>query len=110
DNKPTPQEITTCRDFLKTAVAEMANLRAVIALGRIAHDSIVLASGGRRSPFSFAHWQMHALPALAPLARYHCSPSHTHTGVLTPQMFRDVIAAARKLIDAQPAAMLATTP
>jgi uracil-DNA glycosylase family 4 len=110
DNRPTPQEITTCRDFLKATVAEMANLRAVIALGRIAHDSFVLARGGRRSQFPFAHGQMHALPALALFDSYHCSRYNTNTGVLTPQMFRDVIAAARKLIDAQPAAVLATTP
>jgi uracil-DNA glycosylase len=32
---------------------------------------------------------------------YHCSRYNTNTGVLTPQMFRDVIAQARKAIDAK---------
>ena len=106
DNKPTPQEITTCRDYLKAAIAEMKNLRAVIALGRIAHESFVQASGARRAQFSFAHGRAHVLtPVLAALTlldSYHCSRYNTNTGVLTPQMFRDVIAQARKLIDATP--------
>ena len=108
DNKPTPQEITTCRDYLKAAIAEMNNLRAVVALGRIAHESFVQASGERRSQFPFAHGRAHVLAnvlakVLAPLTlldSYHCSRYNTNTGVLTPQMFRAVIAQARKLIDA----------
>lgn len=108
DNKPTPQEITTCRDYLKAAIAEMNNLRAVVALGRIAHESFVQASGARRSQFPFAHGRAHVLAnvlakVLAPLTlldSYHCSRYNTNTGVLTPQMFRAVIAQARKLIDA----------
>ena len=105
DNKPTPQEITTCRDYLKAAIAEMNNLRAVVALGRIAHESFVQASGERRSQFPFAHGRAHVLAAhnlaaLTLLDSYHCSRYNTNTGVLTPQMFRDVIGQARKLIDA----------
>jgi uracil-DNA glycosylase len=100
DNKPTPQEITTCRDYLKAAIAEMNNLRAVVALGRIAHESFVQATGARRSQFRFAHGQAHLVAALTLLDSYHCSRYNTNTGVLTPQMFRDVIAQARKLIDA----------
>ena len=110
ENKPTPQEITTCRDFLKSAIAEMNNLRAVVALGRIAHESFVLASGSRRSQFPFAHGRAHAVAALTLLDSYHCSRYNTNTGVLTPQMFRDVIAAARKLIDAQLERAFVTTP
>jgi uracil-DNA glycosylase family 4 len=110
DNKPTPQEITTCRDYLKAAIAEMKNLCVVIALGRIAHESFVQASGARRSQFPFAHGRAHVLtPCLTPvlaaltlLDSYHCSRYNTNTGVLTPQMFRDVVVQARKLIDAPP--------
>jgi uracil-DNA glycosylase len=110
DNKPTPQEITTCRDYLKAAIAEMNNLRAVVALGRIAHESFVQATGARRSQFPFAHGRAHVLATLTLLDSYHCSRYNTNTGVLTPQMFRDVIAAARKLIDGQPQSVLPATP
>jgi uracil-DNA glycosylase len=110
DNKPTPQEITTCRDYLKAAIAEMNNLRAVVALGRIAYESFVQATGARRSQFPFAHGRAHVLATLTLLDSYHCSRYNTNTGVLTPQMFRDVIAAARKLIDGQPQSVLPATP
>jgi uracil-DNA glycosylase family 4 len=110
DNKPTSQEITTCRDYLKAAIAEMNNLRAVVALGRIAHESFVQASGARRSQFPFAHGRAHVFATLTLLDSYHCSRYNTNTGVLTPRMFRDVIAAARKLIDAQPQSALPAKP
>jgi len=101
ENKPTPQEITTCRDFLKATLTEMSKLRAVVALGRIAHESFIAARGARRSEFPFAHGRAHPMAAIALIDSYHCSRYNTNTGVLTPQMFRDVIAQARKTIDAQ---------
>ena len=42
-NKPTPAEVTTCRRFLIAVLDEMPDLRAVVALGRIAHESVVRA-------------------------------------------------------------------
>jgi uracil-DNA glycosylase len=110
DNKPTPQEINTCREFLKATLAEMPKLRAVVALGRIAHESFVVANSRRRSQFPFVHGRAHALDALTLIDSYHCSRYNTNTGVLTPQMFRDVIAQARKLIDADSPGALAATP
>jgi uracil-DNA glycosylase family 4 len=110
DNKPTPQEINTCRDFLKATLAEMPKLRAVVALGRIAHESFVAASGERRSQFPFAHGRAHALPPVALIDSYHCSRYNTNTGVLTPQMFCDVIGQARKLIEADSPSALAAMP
>jgi uracil-DNA glycosylase family 4 len=110
ENKPTPEEITTCRDFLKTTIGEMKNLRAVVALGRIAHESFVQANGARRSQFPFGHGRAHSLAALTLLDSYHCSRYNTNTGVLTPQMFRDVILAARKLIEKQAQDAFAARP
>src|SRR5215813_6219298 len=43
ENKPTPAEIKTCRTFLEATLAEMRNLRAIVTLGRIAHDSTIAA-------------------------------------------------------------------
>jgi uracil-DNA glycosylase family 4 len=100
ENKPTPQEILSCRDFLIATVKEMTKLRAVLALGRIAHDSFVLASGVKRAAFPFGHGRAHAVGALTLFDSYHCSRYNTNTGVLTTQMFRDVFAQVRKLLDA----------
>ncbi len=53
-NKPTPQEITTCRAFLGATIETAGQLSAIVALGRIAHDSVVRAFGGKLSAFPFA--------------------------------------------------------
>jgi uracil-DNA glycosylase len=100
ENKPTPQEITTCREFLVATIKEMTKLRAVLALGRIAHESFVVAAGARRSAFPFGHGRTHALGALMLFDSYHCSRYNTNTGVLTPQMFRDVVQSVRKHLNA----------
>ncbi|HEX8827049.1 MAG TPA: uracil-DNA glycosylase [Xanthobacteraceae bacterium] len=101
ENKPTPKEIATCREFLVATLAEMAKLRAVLALGRVAHESFVAACGLQRSKYPFAHGCAHPIAAITLFDSYHCSRYNTNTGVLTTQMFRAVIAQARKAIDAK---------
>ena len=61
ENKPTPAEINTCRDFLMPTISEMPKLRAVVALGKIAHDSVVTAFGARKSALPFKHGGKNAL-------------------------------------------------
>jgi uracil-DNA glycosylase family 4 len=100
ENKPTPKEITTCREFLTATLAEMTGLRAVVALGRIAHDSFVSACGKRRAEFPFGHGRAHAMDTLTLFDSYHCSRYNTNTGVLTPEMFHAVFAQVRKHLDA----------
>jgi uracil-DNA glycosylase len=105
ENKPTPQEITTCREFLAPTIADMPRLSAVLALGRIAHDSVVVAQGARRSAYPFAHGGVHRIGAFKLFNSYHCSRLNTNTGVLTPKMFSDLIGKIRAELDAQTAAL-----
>ncbi len=100
ENKPTGAEIATCRSFLKTAIAEMPRLRAMVALGRIAHDSVTAALAARRSDAPFAHGASHAIGKLRLFDSYHCSRYNTNTGVLTPDMFRSVFARVREFLEA----------
>ena len=96
ENKPTPAEITTCRSFLVSRIATMPRLAAILALGRIAHDSTLAALGVRKSSFPFAHGARHEVrPGLVLYDSFHCSRYNTNTGRLTPQMFRAVLAAIR---------------
>jgi uracil-DNA glycosylase family 4 len=91
ENKPTPAEIATCRRFLAATVATMPRLAAILALGRIAHDSTVAALGLKRSTAPFAHGAAHEVrPGLAFHDSYHCSRYNTNTGRLTEGMFRSV--------------------
>src|SRR6187200_1010023 len=48
ENKPLPLEINTCRQFLAATIAAMPHLKAILALGRIAHESTVATLGARR--------------------------------------------------------------
>jgi uracil-DNA glycosylase len=91
-NKPLPVEINTCRQFLIATIANMPRLRAIVALGRVAHDSTLKALGLRAAAAPFGHGAVHAAGALKLYDSYHCSRYNTNTRVLTPQMFRDVFA------------------
>lgn len=94
-NKPTPEEIRTCRPFLENALAALPNLRVVVALGSIAHQSAVKALGGRLPKAKFGHAAEHRMPSgLLLLDSYHCSRYNQNTRVLTPAMFEAVFARA----------------
>ena len=99
ENKPTPAEIKTCRTFLLGTVAEMPNLTAILALGRIAHDSVLTAWALRKAIFPFAHGASHSLDESVTLfSSYHCSRYNTNTGVLTAEMFEDVFGKIRQYL------------
>ena len=100
ENKPTPAEINTCRDFLVPTIAEMKNLRAIVVLGRIAHETTVKALGLKRAAAPFSHGGKATTGTLALFSSYHCSRYNTNTGVLTPSMFRAVFKAVRGYLDA----------
>lgn len=94
-NKPTPEEIRTCRPFLSAAIAEMPALRAIVTLGKIAHDSTLAALGQKASRLKFGHGVSDDVGSVRLFASYHCSRYNTNTGVLTPEMFRSVFSAVR---------------
>jgi uracil-DNA glycosylase family 4 len=98
-NKPTPLEIATCRPFLEARLAALPRLRAVLCLGRIAHETLMRAFGRRLAAHPFAHGARHELGGLAVYDSYHCSRYNTNTGRLTPAMFEAVFADLRAHLD-----------
>ena len=99
-NKPDPAEIATCRRFLTAEIASLPRLRAMLALGAIAHQTVLAALGLRRVPFPFAHGRVHELPSGLVLAdSYHCSRLNTNTGKLSVAMFESVFAALTRRLD-----------
>jgi uracil-DNA glycosylase family 4 len=103
-NRPEPAEIKACGQFLAADLAALPSVRAILALGGIAHNAVLAAYGLRRAPYAFAHGAVHELPNGVVLAdSYHCSRLNTNSGRLTEAMFEGVIAAlAERLRDAQP--------
>ena len=94
-NKPLPAEINTCRQFLSATMAAMPRLRAIVALGRIAHETVVKTLGVRAVAAPFTHGAVHGAGPFRLYDSYHCSRYNTNTGVLTTEMFRSVFARVR---------------
>jgi uracil-DNA glycosylase len=94
-NKPLPVEINSCRPFLLATIETMPRLRAIVALGRIAHDSMLKTLAVRAAAAPFAHGAVHDAGSLKLYDSYHCSRYNTNTRVLTPDMFRSVFARVR---------------
>ncbi len=95
ENKPTPEEIRTCRPYLESPLEMLKNARVFIALGQIAHQSAVKALGGKLPKAKFGHLAEHRMPDGRMLIdSYHCSRYNTNTGRLTAPMFEAVFARA----------------
>jgi uracil-DNA glycosylase family 4 len=100
ENKPTPAEINTCRVFLSGRIQETNNVRAIVCLGRVSHESTIVALGKKRSAFPFSHGAQHKISdQIAVFDSYHCSRYNTNTGVLTTDMFRSVFRGVRQYLD-----------
>ncbi|MBI1392686.1 MAG: uracil-DNA glycosylase [Alphaproteobacteria bacterium] len=100
-NKPTPAEANACRPHLVARIAALPRLRAILCLGRIAHDAVLKAFDERLAAHPFGHGARHAPNArdVTVYDSYHCSRYNTNTGRLTPDMFRTVFAAIRQELD-----------
>jgi uracil-DNA glycosylase len=99
ENKPTPDEARRCAPFLKGQIAALPELRAIMTLGKIAHDSLLRTLNIKLSEAPFSHGRRYALtlPTGQPIwvhACYHCSRYNMNTGRLTTPMFAKVLDAA----------------
>jgi uracil-DNA glycosylase family 4 len=100
-NKPTPAEIAACRPFLVARIGALPRLRALLALGAVAHESVLRAHGLKPNAARFAHGAEAPLPGGRMLvSSYHCSRYNTQTRRLTTEMFEAVLARAKALAQA----------
>lgn len=103
-NKPSADELASCRPFLETDLALLRRTAVVLLLGRIAWRHWLEASGwwarlpvGERPPFG--HGQTTEMPdGRTVLCSYHPSRQNTNTGRLTRAMWYDVFRKIRSLI------------
>lgn len=100
-NKPVGAEIRACRPFLVNQIDALKELKAILCLGRIAHDSTLAALGLKPRDAAFAHGAAHRVnkTGLMLFDSYHCSRYNTNTRRLTPEMFESVFADIRRMID-----------
>ena len=96
-NKPVGAE--TCRDYLAAELREFRAGGVVVALGSIAHRSVVAGFGLKQTTHTFAHAAEHAMPrGITLIDSYHCSRYNTQTRRLSAAMFEAVFARARALL------------
>ncbi len=105
DNKPTPKELDNCRPYLEQELKLLGEVKVIVALGGIAHDSLLRAIGWRSAMPAvrggrpkFAHAAEHELPGgIVLLDSYHPSRQNTNTGRLTRAMWHAIFRRARQL-------------
>ncbi|MGH8401303.1 MAG: uracil-DNA glycosylase [Gammaproteobacteria bacterium] len=98
-NKPVGSEIVNCNDFLQAELESLPERAVILALGRIAHQAVIRASGLKQSQFVFRHSASHTLAkGRTLLDSYHCSRYNTQTRRLTEPMFDAVMAHAKRLV------------
>ncbi len=100
ENKPTGKEIAACRPFLIETIEDLGEVRALLALGRIAHDSVLTTFGARKAANPFSHGGEHQIcERIRLFDSYHCSRYNTNTRRLTPAMFKAVFTRMRAYLD-----------
>ena len=102
-NKPTPDELATCRPWLLRELELLApTLRVAVCLGAIGYHTLwsSLAAFGDELPRprpKFAHGLEVVTPRLTIVCSYHPSQQNTFTGRLTEEMLDGVFAQAVEL-------------
>lgn len=99
-NKPIGAEINTCRDYHIAQIADLENLKVIMCLGKISHDSTIRALGLKLKDYPFKHNLVHTLEnGVHIISSYHCSRYNTNTKRLTEEMFYDVFKTIRAHLD-----------
>jgi uracil-DNA glycosylase len=103
-NKPSREEFENCKPFLLDELRLLRNVRVMIALGKIAFDTVIDCSrllgwnSFMRKP-KFGHGdQVKISENLYLIASYHPSQQNTFTGKLTRPMFHRVFRKAKGLL------------
>ena len=109
DNKPAPDEITSCLPYLEQELALLYYMRVIVTLGRIAFDNTLrlYRQHGHTIPrLAFSHGAVYSLGEGLPwmVASYHPSRQNTQTGRLTEAMFAEIWEKAKALSGNSPAA------
>ncbi len=97
-NKPVGSEVNNCNDYLAAELSTLKQGSVIIALGGVAHKSVIRALGEKLSDYKFGHQHEHQLGKNILLDSYHCSRYNTQTKRLTEKMFHNVFKKAQQLL------------
>ncbi|MDG6905931.1 MAG: uracil-DNA glycosylase [Nitrososphaerota archaeon] len=103
EDEPSKGELERCAPFLLEELRLQKNARAILALGKIAFDSVIDVANeiyDIKGSFKFGHGRSYALGPMFPVvfASYHPSPRNTNTGILTEEMFEEVLKEIKRFL------------
>ena len=98
-NKPLSSEIKQCSAYLSNELSLMKNLKVIIALGSIAHTSVLKSLQISLKSYKFSHSSTHNLGNIHMIDSYHCSRININTKKLTANMLNMVFDQAKKYLN-----------
>ncbi len=100
-NKVTGAETATCKRFLAAEIAAMTNLKIILCLGTVSHAAVLKVLGCRQAAYKFSHNAVHHLKErpLIMVDSYHTSRYNINTGVLSREMFENVVKNMKELLE-----------
>ena len=93
-DKPERHEIENCSRYLVREIKMMHSLRAVLTLGKMAHDAAIvtlLRSGILKEKLKFSHGQEFSSGGIKIFSSYHPSPRNVNTGRLNEEQFLKIL-------------------
>jgi uracil-DNA glycosylase family 4 len=97
-NKPSTEELTNCRPYLMATIRQLPHVHCFLALGKLAHESLLKGLGVPLARARFAHGAVHQLPdGRLLIDSYHCSRLNVNRRRLTKDMFEAVFEKALAL-------------
>ena len=106
-NKPLPEELANCSEYLDREWTMLKNVRVMLALGKIGWDATLALARRRGCDFpegkqAFGHGAMMQLtPERWMLGSYHVSQQNTFTGKLTTGMFDEILRRSAEILKHQ---------
>ncbi len=99
-NKVTAEEVKNCGQYLIKELAAMPDLKIILTLGSVAHNAVLSVLGYKKSAYKFAHGAVHQLNKhnLLMINSYHTSRYNINTGVLTYEMFEDIVKKVKSML------------
>ncbi len=107
ENKPTPQEIKNCNDYLKSELTFLKNVKVIVTLGQISFATTtktLIDTGFERINGDLKFYHGNELTfqrdkkKITLLCSYHPSQRNTFTGKLTEKMFDEIFIRSKELI------------
>ena len=100
NNKPSLIEINNCSVYLQSEFNDLSQLKLIIALGKVAHNSVIKFFDKKNLKYPFIHGAFHIMSnKITLLDSYHCSKININNKRLTETMLINILKSAKSYIE-----------